>query len=602
MNFYEKNIALLRSLDPDLTQSILDTHLPAQSMEIHTTPQGIPTAKIKGVFIHSSHDPEKEAEKLITKEFPRAPEVCIFAGFGLGYQVERFIRTYPDTPVVVFEPDPSYFLKALEARNLDAVLTHPGISLLIGVNARTVLGFLETVKAKNVGCYILRSLKDIRQGEFEEIKDTVNTFSERETINKNTLKRFGKVWVRNLLKNIPRLIETPGISLFENFFSGIPACVIAGGPSLDAMLPYLKEIRKHCVLVAVDTSLRGCLAYGVIPDILVVVDPQYWNSRHMDHCTASDSILVSESSTHPSIFRIHKGPAFFCSSLFPLGRFIEQDTGIKGKLGAGGSVATTAWDLCRYMGNSPVIFTGLDLGFPGMATHFKSSFFEERLLYLANRLQPAETAQFRYLYEAAPFLIENNRGSTVLTDKRLIVYKRWFEQQMKIHTGTITKTLSSRGARITGMDRWTLEDVLNLEEKRKEIDTKLEHLRRHGDVIPKRRELVRKSTVGLIEALSGLKELAARCCELTTAVKQEMRSGNPVHHLISELEESDQAIMAAEIRDIAGFLLYDVSVDILSSSPASPEQALEKSYTLYSRLVESIDYHVLHLERALLLL
>ncbi len=81
-----------------------------------------------------------------------------------------------------------------------------------------------------------------------------------------------------------------------------------------------------------------------------------------------------------------------------------------------------------------------------------------------------------------------------------------------------------------------------------------------------------------------------------------MRSGNPVHHLISELEESDQAIMNTEIRDIAGFLFYDVSVDILSSPSASPEQALEKSYTLYSSLAESIDYHILHLERALLLL
>ena len=61
-------------------------------------------------------------------------------------------------------------------------------------------------------------------------------------------------------------------------------------------------------------------------------------------------------------------------------------------------MATTAWDLARALGSSPVYLSGLDLGFPDGRTHAAASLFEQRALSSGGRLAPSETSQ-----AAAPF-------------------------------------------------------------------------------------------------------------------------------------------------------------------------------------------------------
>ena len=111
------------------------------------------------------------------------------------------------------------------------------------------------------------------------------------------------MWVRNLLSNLDRFAGNPGIGVAQNRFPGVPALVMAAGPSLDEVLPHLKALKEHMLIVAVDTSYRFCKNQGVEPDFLVSVDPQYWNSRHLDWLEREQTILVSESSAHPRVFR-----------------------------------------------------------------------------------------------------------------------------------------------------------------------------------------------------------------------------------------------------------------------------------------------------------
>jgi hypothetical protein len=226
-----------------------------------------------------------------------------------------------------------------------------------------------------------------------------SVFDKRE-VNINTLKRFASLWVRNLLSNLGRFITSPGILVGEKRFSDIPALVLAAGPSLDEVLPDLAALRERCLIVAVDTSYRFCRYQGVEPDFLVTVDPQYWNSRHLDWLPRAGTVLVSESSTHPRVFRSVGGreeDIYFVSSFFPLGTYIEQLIGKRGLIGAGGSVATTAWDLCRYLGCSSIYMAGLDLGFPGKRTHARGAFFEESMHGRSTRFYTSEQMNFDYL-------------------------------------------------------------------------------------------------------------------------------------------------------------------------------------------------------------
>ena len=61
---------------------------------------------------------------------------------------------------------------------------------------------------------------------YENIDKTIRAVISRKEINSNTLKRFGKLWVRNLVKNIPLLTETAGmtVSLAVQWTSGYHLC------------------------------------------------------------------------------------------------------------------------------------------------------------------------------------------------------------------------------------------------------------------------------------------------------------------------------------------------------------------------------------------
>ena len=202
---------------------------------------------------------------------------------------------------------------------------------------------------------------------------------------------------------------------------------------------------------------------SIEPDFVVVVDPQYWNARHLDRCVSPTSILVSEAAVWPAVLRGDFAATIFCSSLYPLGRYVEEHVGDpKGILGAGGSVATSAWDFARILGCQPLFMAGLDLAFPGGRTHARASLFEQRALQVGSRLEPASSAGFQALRGGQPYLAPSNDGGMVLTDRRLSLYSWWFTKKMNVHVGLVTCNLSAGGLATPGMPAVAMDQVLDL--------------------------------------------------------------------------------------------------------------------------------------------
>jgi hypothetical protein len=212
-----------------------------------------------------------------------------------------------------------------------------------------------------------RTLLDLDGEWYGPVESRIRTWTMRDDVNMATLGKFGKRWVRNLSRNMSAIRDLPGISRLTGLAAGdghefasnggngageaLPVFLAAAGPGLDGAGPLLPDIRRRCVVVAVDTSLRFLLRYGVEPDFVLVVDPQFWNSRHLDRCAGGERTrLIAESAVYPPVLRMPFKATYLCGSLFPLGSFIEQQVDPKGLLGAGGSVATTAWDFARVLG------------------------------------------------------------------------------------------------------------------------------------------------------------------------------------------------------------------------------------------------------------
>jgi len=398
-------------------------------------------------------------------------------------------------------------------------------------------------------------------------------------------------------------LRCPGVASLHGIFDGLPALVVAGGPSLDGIAPRLPELRERMLVVSVNTALKACREWGVDPDFTTVVDPQYWASRSLDWTQAFSGVFVAEPSTCPRVFRREEGRFFLCSSLFPLGETLEIALGEKGKLGAGGSVSTSAWDLARLLGARPLYAAGLDLGFPGMRTHCRGAFPEGSWLSLADRLSPLESSSFRAVRDIGLFSVRSTGGGSTPTDRRMMLYRWWFENQLRMHPDLPSYTMSSEGIAIDGMAFARLEDALKLPVVRPEVERRMSKVRQIHEAEAGSGE-ARERLVGAIgelgSQLSELETLALRGRARSHELGALIADHRNAVACIADMDEIDQAILALSARSIAGFLIQSVIHGIIGEGGrgADPRDVVIRSETMYAGIADSAAWQKRLLQRA----
>jgi hypothetical protein len=593
VSFYHNNIDLICKKYPSFKNDILDKFTLSSNFLISESKSGYPTAKIDGKYIHSNRDPVREAERLIQLEIPQGSSSCIVEGFGLGYYIEAILKLRPDVPVIVTEPSPERFLKALEERSFKTIIDSPMISLLIGNKTESIRLLLPGLPRGSIQIFKHRALYELDIDYYKEVNSFIQHFVSRREVNTATLKKFGELWVRNLINNLDYISEAQDVGSLTDIFKEYPVLLLAAGPSLDNILPHIKELQKRFIIVSVDTSTPVIIKNGCVPDFTVVVDPQYWNTRHLDRVDLQDTILMSESSTHPGIFRKNHNKLFFCGSLFPLGIFIEKYVGRRKRLGAGGSVSTTAWDFCRLLSKGEIISGGLDLGFPNSNTHFHGSFFEETIHTTSSRLKPLETSAFRYLSSGNTFFSNNNTGSKTLTDQRLGIYVKWFEEQIKVGKISNVWNISPLGIRIKGMEYKKEEDLFKYPVIRHQINLITDCIK----IISRPESLNFKTRIKegmdlLYKELDRLSSLSEKALEHISDYRKNPENKELVSVFLKNLDNLDKQIMNSNSKKISSFLLQPIIDEITGNKQINTfDEGIEESNELYFKIQSSADFH-----------
>jgi hypothetical protein len=589
---YEANLAALASRFPDLA-ALVDASegLPLEAL---STPKGLPSARLAGVYLHSAYDPEGEARRIAATLPPLADSVVLL-GLGLGYLAEALLGRSPGgrelvDRLFVCEASPSFLKACFALRDMSALLADERLGFVVGGSPDTVLGALDASSSRRPTLLGIKACELAFPEWYGALREAVGRYTAKEGINENTLHRFGPRWVRNLTRNLPLLASLPGTSRLEGRFSGLPALVLAAGPSLDEVLPRIGELRERALIVCVDTALRSLLGRGVEPDILVVVDPQYWNWRHLEGLRAPRSILVSESAAWPAVFRFECRAAFLCSSLFPLGRFLETSVGVKGELGAGGSVATSSWDLCRLLGSSPIYMGGLDLSFPAGGTHARASLFEQRALAAGGRLSPSSGLEAASLFSAPSRRAPANDGSVAHSDERLSLYAWWFESRLAREGSPLTLNLSPRGLAIPGMPLSSLEALLSSPVVRPRLDAALDEAASLREA-PEAAEALAEGLGRLRSELSRVEGISNRAAVEAREARATLEAGRDPSRGLAALDRVDAELGANGARDVVGFLLPPLR-EILGSRPASLSESLSQSEALYASVAASARYHL----------
>lgn len=165
-----------------------------------------------------------------------------------------------------------------------------------------------------------------------------------------------EVFIRRQLENLAE--NRLSANLLRGLFRGKTAVLLAGGPSLDDVIPWLLEHRPRVAVIAVSRVSRRLLEVGITPDILVSVDPKPVNfdvSSDMFQFE-EDALLVANYHLSPCILGQWGGRTAVWGSLFSWDSPLNRPAPIS----LGPTVTNVAFDTAVELGFSQIVLAGAD--------------------------------------------------------------------------------------------------------------------------------------------------------------------------------------------------------------------------------------------------
>lgn len=192
--------------------------------------------------------------------------------------------------------------------------------------------------------------------------------------------------IKNLTEN-----HTPAICL-KNTFKGKTAVVLSGGPSLDQLLPWVKQHRDNLLVIAVSRISHSLLQAGIQPDISVSIDPQPINLHISQDLLnfKNDTLLVSNNHLSPNLLSSWGGRGMFIGPRYPWTSSLEPENL---PMVPGTTVTDSAYSLAVEMGVEQIILGGADFCLSQEGYSHASGSVERTIGPRISRLKQAHTVK-----------------------------------------------------------------------------------------------------------------------------------------------------------------------------------------------------------------
>jgi hypothetical protein len=256
-NRFDQNIGILREKNRDLADKLRSVQ--ADHVEVLESKTGdavpfISADQDRKLFIHSRIDPVREAERFISEIDITGRDLVIVLGFGFGYHCEVLLRKISwELNIIAVEKDPAVLRKALESRDLSDILNRKNFFILADPSESSLSDFFKGKSSRNVMFITHRGSAQVFPGYYQNMLSLIKSYISTKDVNIATLARFEKSWVSNISRNSAVISSSCGADIFFNKFTGIPAVIVAAGPSLGSSIDFIKHTRPRAVIIAVDT-------------------------------------------------------------------------------------------------------------------------------------------------------------------------------------------------------------------------------------------------------------------------------------------------------------------------------------------------------------
>jgi len=343
------------------------------------------------VRMYSKYSPLNEAASWASaamEEIGDTEHILVY-GFGLGYHLEALLRVCTAKRIYVYEPDLSVFQSAVDNRDLRKILDNKQIMMLgVGNDHSMQIEYQRVVMKRITDSFKTLITPPYKRLFGEEVKEFIKSFEKTTADFRSvlaTVSHFQIGWARNIILNLEKNLRTPSIRGLMNSCASIPAVIVGSGPSLEHDLGSLKILKGRALVIAAGTSALGLINNGVIPDLIVSMDPGEHNQVAFTKVDVSDIPFLYIPTIHHAILnqKLRLMHAYYHTDF--MSAFLMQLTDEDPVFQSSSSVSGTALQVAAYLGCSEIILVGHDLSFPNNRyyasgiTHAGEKWEKERL-------------------------------------------------------------------------------------------------------------------------------------------------------------------------------------------------------------------------------
>lgn len=409
--------------------------------------------------LNSIYDPD-EASRQWVEQFdkPEINENSVIIVFGMadGKSLLKLSQLKRDCKIIVYEPCQEIFWKAMNYNELVELAENENVCITVkGVNDEFLFHALQTVV--NYSNYqlvvqaVLPNYLQIFKKEYQEMLDIYMSVIELIIFTRNTMILRGVEIQHNTYELTGDMLEHNSTSQLVDIvekkkMNGIPAVLVAAGPSLDKNVRELVNIKDKAFLMVVDTALNTVLEHGITPDMTMSID-----SRKPLVLFKNDKFkyipIALAMNSNKDVVKLNKAKHFYeideQSYLKKMLDDIGKDTI---QLPTGGSVATSALALLHEMGFKTIILVGQDLAYPGGVEHTDRAYGKGN-----DKINPQKKEYIE---------VEDNYGNMVLTEANMNIYRKWIENYIAAYDDLKVINATEGGAKIIGTEFISLKEAI----------------------------------------------------------------------------------------------------------------------------------------------
>ncbi len=425
-----KNISVLKSRGQDSFVKKIEAARPMTGCEYTAefTASGHPTICLSendsSYYISGNNNPYRDALSFVSANTDRDHYEYVLLGAGLFFEAQALLELRPDVKITIAEED-LYLLKmALSLRDLSELLADERLDLA----DYSYIDLLSNLDATKTDVLIRKpAMRHIRDAKSRDILQTF--FVKRMTILEQAF-----VLETQFRKNILPGKQIKSVDEVASQFAGKKVYLIAGGPSLDGCIERLKNREDDSVLLSVGTSAARLKNEDIIPDFVIITDVADTICKQVKgNLDEKKTALLYMCSANAKAVDSFDGEKY---AVFQKDFYMAEDYAASygySLISTGGSVSTTALDICIRFGAKEVVCIGLDLAYTNNKSHAKG------------------TIGYSDIVSEVTPMVKSVSGKMIPTAGNLHAYHRWIENRIRDEKDIRFVNISD-GAYIEGME------------------------------------------------------------------------------------------------------------------------------------------------------